>query len=80
VAREALVEVRVEGQSAVIVLRREHKLNALSTELERALAAALAQDDVRSSACVVFTGGERAFSAGADVGELRDLDPASVLG
>jgi enoyl-CoA hydratase/carnithine racemase len=79
VAGEALVEVRAEGRSAVIVLRREHKLNALSMELERALAAALAQDDVRSSACVLFTGGERAFSAGADVGELRNLDPASVL-
>jgi enoyl-CoA hydratase/carnithine racemase len=79
VAAEALVEVHAEGPSAVIALRREHKLNALSMELERALAAALAHDDVRSSACVVFTGGERAFSAGADVGELRDLDPASIL-
>jgi enoyl-CoA hydratase/carnithine racemase len=47
--------------------------------LERALADALAHPDVRASACVVFTGGERAFSAGADVGELRDRDPASVL-
>lgn len=78
-AEEALVEVRARGASSVIVLRREHKLNALSMELERALARALAREDVRSSACVVFTGGERAFSAGADVGELRDLDPASIL-
>lgn len=78
-AEEALVEVHAHGASSLIVLRREHKLNALSMELERALARALARDDVRSSACVVFTGGERAFSAGADVGELRDLSPASVL-
>jgi enoyl-CoA hydratase/carnithine racemase len=79
VSEEALVEVRAHGAASVIVLRREHKLNALSTALERALADALGREDVRSSACVVFSGGERAFSAGADVGELRDLDPASIL-
>jgi enoyl-CoA hydratase/carnithine racemase len=28
---------------------------------------------------VVITGGEKVFSAGADVGEMRDMDPASVL-
>jgi enoyl-CoA hydratase/carnithine racemase len=79
VSEEALVEVRAHGAASVIVLRREHKLNALSSELERALAEALQCEDVRSSACVVFSGGERAFSAGADVGEMRDLDPASIL-
>jgi enoyl-CoA hydratase/carnithine racemase len=79
VSEEALVEVRAHGAASVIVLRREHKLNALSTALERALADALGRKDVRSSACVVFSGGERAFSAGADVGEMRDLDPASIL-
>jgi enoyl-CoA hydratase/carnithine racemase len=79
VSEEALVEVRAHGAASVIVLRREHKLNALSTALERALGDALSREDVRSSACVVFSGGERAFSAGADVGEMRDLDPASIL-
>lgn len=78
-SEEALVEVRAHGAASVIVLRREHKLNALSTALEGALAEALQREDVRSSACVVFSGGERAFSAGADVGEMRDLDPASIL-
>ena len=78
-SEEALVEVRAHGAASVIVLRREHKLNALSTALERALGDALSREDVRSSACVVFSGGERAFSAGADVGEMRDLDPASIL-
>ena len=78
-SEEALVEVRAHGASSVIMLRREHKLNALSAALERALADALQREDVRSSACVVFSGGERAFSAGADVGEMRDLDPASIL-
>jgi enoyl-CoA hydratase/carnithine racemase len=79
VSEGALVEVRAHGASSVIVLRREHKLNALSTALEHALGEALQREDVQSSACVVFSGGERAFSAGADVSEMRDLDPASIL-
>ena len=75
----ALVEVRREGAAAVVALRREEKLNALSTALEQAIADALDGEAVRASACVVFTGGPRAFSAGADVGELRDMDPAAIL-
>jgi enoyl-CoA hydratase/carnithine racemase len=63
----------------VIALRRERKLNALSSALEGALYAALDHPDVRASACVVISGGRRAFSAGADVTELRDLDPAAIL-
>lgn len=76
---EHLVEVRSQGRACVVTLRREQKLNALSTALEGALADALDDDRTRRSACIVFTGGERAFSAGADIGELRDRDPASIL-
>ena len=36
-------------------------------------------EHVRSSSCVVLTGGERAFSAGADVNELRERSPAAVM-
>jgi enoyl-CoA hydratase/carnithine racemase len=79
VSGERLVEVLTRGRACVVALRREHKLNALSTALEGALAEAIERADVRASACVVFTGGERAFSAGADVSELRDQDPASIL-
>jgi len=74
-----LVEVRREGETCVIRLRREEKLNALSTRLEQELAEAIAGEPARSARCVVFTGGDRAFSAGADVNELRDLDPAAIL-
>jgi enoyl-CoA hydratase/carnithine racemase len=76
---ERLVEVRRGGSACVVTLQREHKLNALSTALEGALADALEHPEVRASACVVFTGGERAFSAGADVSEMRDQDPAAIL-
>jgi enoyl-CoA hydratase/carnithine racemase len=79
VTGEPLVELRREGPSCVIALRRERKLNALSTALEGAIGDALDHADVREAACVVLTGGPRAFSAGADVGELRGLDPAAIL-
>ena len=75
----ALVEVARRGAAAVIALNRPEKLNALSSAVEAAIGDALGGDDVRASACVVFTGGPRAFSAGADVGELRDMDPAAIL-
>jgi enoyl-CoA hydratase/carnithine racemase len=74
-----LVGIETRGPAAVITLRREEKLNALSTEVERALSDALRDERVRASACVVVAGGARAFSAGADVNEMRDLDPAAIL-
>jgi enoyl-CoA hydratase/carnithine racemase len=73
------VAVRRDGAVAVVELRREHKLNALSAVMEERLGAAIASAEVRASRCVVFTGGKRAFSAGADVSEFRDADPASVM-
>jgi enoyl-CoA hydratase/carnithine racemase len=75
-----LVDARTEGRVRVLTLRREAKLNALSTGLERALADALAHDEARDAACLVLTGAGRAFSAGADLGELRERTPEAVLG
>ena len=75
---EETVSVRREDAVAVVELRRERKLNALSTAMEERLDAAVASAEVRESRCVVFTGGPRAFSAGADVTEFRDADAASV--
>jgi enoyl-CoA hydratase/carnithine racemase len=73
------VTVRRDGAVAIVELCREHKLNALSSLMEERLGAAIAGADVRESRCVVFTGSRRAFSAGADVSEFRDADPASVM-
>jgi enoyl-CoA hydratase/carnithine racemase len=78
-AEEKLVEVSRAGSACILTLRREAKLNALSTALEEELLRALTSDDVVESACVVFTGGPKVFSAGADINELRDLDPAAIL-
>ncbi len=40
---------------------------------------ALERPEVRNAGCLVLTGGRRVFSAGADVTEFRDRDPAAVL-
>jgi enoyl-CoA hydratase/carnithine racemase len=74
----SLVDVRRAGRACVLTLRREEKLNALSTAVERELKAALETPDVVESACVVVTGSGRAFSAGADVTEFRDRNPMAV--
>lgn len=74
-----LIELRRERQTCIVTLRREHKLNAISSELERALCAALDDAKLREAACVVLTGGARAFSAGADLNEMRGLDPAAIV-
>jgi enoyl-CoA hydratase/carnithine racemase len=74
-----LLEVSREGPACILTLRREAKLNALSAALEDEVLRALTSDEVVDSACVVFTGGPNVFSAGADINELRDLDPDAIL-
>ncbi len=75
---EPLVETRLENEVCILRLCRPEKLNALSTALEQALGDALDRPDVRESACVVFTGSGRAFSAGADISEFADRDPEAI--
>ena len=73
-----LIRIERRGPTCVLTLEREQKLNAISGAMERELCAALDDSAVRETACVVITGGERVFSAGADVTEFRGLDPAAI--
>ena len=73
-----LVTVRREAALCVLTLDRPEKLNALSTAVERELLGALASEEVRGSRCVVLAGAGRAFSAGADLGEISRDDPAAI--
>ncbi|MDQ4082113.1 MAG: enoyl-CoA hydratase/isomerase family protein [Actinomycetota bacterium] len=75
----SFVDVRREGAVAVLTLRRDEKLNAISPHVERDLGDAIAGDEVRGSGAVVLTGAGRAFSAGADVDELSGLTPKDVV-
>jgi enoyl-CoA hydratase len=65
--------------SVVLTFNRPDKLNALNTpllrQLERRLEAAAADAEVR---VVILTGGgDKAFVAGADIGEYAELDEAA---
>jgi enoyl-CoA hydratase/carnithine racemase len=73
-----LLDVRRDGPVCVLGFQREEKLNAISTEVERAMLEALAGPEVREARCVVFTGSDRAFSAGADLKEARDESPGGI--
>ncbi|MEQ9327995.1 MAG: enoyl-CoA hydratase [Rhodospirillales bacterium] len=61
-----------KGKVGLITLNRPKALNALSTPLIRELAAAL--DDFEGDdeiGCIVVTGSEKAFAAGADIKEMQ---------
>ena len=71
-AYETLI-VEIEDYVSVIRLNRPEAMNALNSTLMRELAAAVtaaeANDRVR---CIVLTGSEKAFAAGADVKEMAE--------
>lgn len=70
------VRVVWEGELAIVTIDRQDKMNALNAEviaeLGQVFSELRADDDVRG---VILTGaGERAFVAGADIGELATMD------
>ncbi|MEO8245561.1 MAG: enoyl-CoA hydratase-related protein [Chloroflexota bacterium] len=75
-----LVEHQAEQRTALVRLNRPRQLNALNGPTMDALCAALEEldrdDAVRA---IVVTGSERAFAAGADIGEMADATPIDML-
>jgi len=68
------IRVEKRGRVALVTLNRPKALNALNSELIAELNAALAlfeSDD--KIGCVVLTGSEKAFAAGADIKEMSSL-------
>ena len=71
---------RVEGRAGVVQLNRPKALNALNRELMTELMAALAAfDGDPAIGCMVITGSERAFAAGADIKEMASATPTSMM-
>jgi enoyl-CoA hydratase len=65
--------VEIQGRVGVIRLNRPQALNALNAALMAELAAAIdAFEADRDIGCVVITGSDRAFAAGADIKEMAD--------
>ncbi len=73
------MSVAKEGPLGVIMINRPDALNALSRELVGELIAALTMletdEEVR---CLVVTGSEKAFSAGADIKEMADMSAVEM--
>lgn len=73
-----LVLIENRGAVRIVTLNRPHKLNALNTALTQALhdalVAAATEETVRA---IVLAGQGRAFCAGADLSEFKELTPAN---
>ena len=75
-----LVERQVEARTALVRLNRPKQLNALNGPAMDALCDALEELDADESVrAMVVTGNERAFAAGADIGEMADASTVDML-
>jgi len=67
------INVTIEDRIALIKLDRPEAMNALNGQLLRELAAAVALADTNEKVrCIVLTGSDKAFAAGADITEMAD--------
>ena len=76
-----LTETRGDGARKVglVTLNRPKQLNALNDQLMDELGHALKAFDADDGiGCIVVTGGDKAFAAGADIGAMVDLDYMDV--
>ena len=71
------VKYEPKGDVAYLVIDRPEALNALNAQVLADLDAALDNIDLDLIRCVIVRGaGEKSFVAGADIAQMKDLDPA----
>jgi enoyl-CoA hydratase len=75
-----LIQVRTEAEKVgIITLNRPKQLNALNSELMVEMGAALKIFDADPHiGCMILTGNEKAFAAGADIGAMATYSYADV--
>ncbi|MCY4335012.1 MAG: enoyl-CoA hydratase [Litoreibacter sp.] len=72
--------VEIEEHVATIALDRPEALNALNAELLGELSSAIAEAEENERVrCIILTGSEKAFAAGADITEMKDLGFVDVF-
>ena len=75
-----IIQLNITDELATISLNRPNQLNALNFSMLQAIDSALdtveSRRDIRG---IIFAGEGRSFAAGADVGELRELDESQML-
>jgi enoyl-CoA hydratase len=75
----ANIAVELHGKVALIRLNRPKALNALNDQLMDELGDALLRfDGTDSIGCIVITGNEKAFAAGADIGAMANYSYMDV--
>ena len=68
------IQVSKEGAIGIITLNRPQAMNALNSTMVRELVSALADFEKDGEVrCLVMTGNEKAFAAGADLKEMADM-------
>jgi enoyl-CoA hydratase len=73
-----LVEIR--GRVGIIRLNRPQALNALNSALNAELARAIAEFDADAGiGCILLSGSDKAFAAGADIKEMSDKSAVDVF-
>ena len=72
--------VDTEGAVGVITLNRPDAMNALNSELMDELTAAVDDFEADSAvSCILLTGSDKAFAAGADIKEMQDKSYMDVF-
>ena len=73
--------VERHGRVALIRLNRPEALNALNSEMTQTIMKVAAPLDADEGVgCIVLTGSEKAFAAGADIKEMKDKSFQDMLG
>ncbi len=68
------IKVETSGRVGIITLDRPKALNALNTKLMDEVTAAVEEFDKQAKiGCMIITGSEKAFAAGADIKEMQPL-------
>src|SRR4051794_16161026 len=72
--------VETKGRVGIIRLNRPQALNALNAALKRELSGAIDAFEADANiGCMIVTGSEKAFAAGADIKEMADKSFVDVL-
>src|ERR1044071_2527696 len=70
------IQVKLDGALAIVTIAREAQLNALSSKVISELTAVCGELEVSTDVrAVIVTGAGKAFVAGADIAEMRELSP-----
>lgn len=70
----------VDGPIGIVRINRPEVLNALNPRTIQEIGEALAEFDRDDSIrCLVLTGGDRAFAAGADIGQMAEAGAVDIL-